>query len=169
MSPFPPHVTPLAQSVIAAATAKNVMIATAESCTGGLISACLTSVAGSSAVFDRGYISYSYDSKTAYLDVPQEIVVACGAVSAQVAQGMAEGTLAHSIAQIAIAATGIAGPGGGTPDKPVGLVYLGVAFKDYPEKNYAIKNIFSGDRDAVRLQTVETALKTLQKEIAALS
>jgi len=153
----------LASEVVKAATAKKIQIATAESCTGGLISACLTEVSGASAVFDRGYVSYSYDSKTAYLDVPQDIVVACGAVSAEVAQGMAEGALKHSVSGIAISATGIAGPGGGTPDKPVGLVYLGVALKG---KSYAFKNQFSGDRGEVRLQTVETALKTLLKEIA---
>lgn len=157
----------LAEQVIRAATAKKIMIATAESCTGGLIAACLTEVSGSSAVFDRGYISYSYESKTAYLDVPHDIVVACGAVSAQVARGMAEGALKHSIAQIAIAATGIAGPGGGTPDKPVGLVYLGVAVKGKSD-SYALKNNFTGDRGQVRLQTVETALNVLKKEIDSL-
>jgi nicotinamide-nucleotide amidase len=160
---FSPQLLTLAESVIHAATAKKLQIATAESCTGGLISACLTEVSGASAVFDRGYISYSYDSKTAYLDVPHDIVVACGAVSAEVARGMAEGALKHSTADIAIAATGIAGPGGGTPDKPVGLVYLGIAMKG--KKSYAFKNNFTGDRGQVRLQTVETALNTLLKEI----
>jgi nicotinamide-nucleotide amidase len=154
----------LAAEVVHAATAKKVMIASAESCTGGLIAACLTEVSGSSAVFDRGYISYSYESKTAYLDVPQDIVVACGAVSGEVARGMAEGALRHSIAHIAIAATGIAGPSGGTPDKPVGLVYLGVAVKSKKD-SYALKNNFTGDRGEIRLQTVETALRVLKKEI----
>ena len=96
-------------------------------------------------MFNGGYISYSYDSKTAYLDVPQKVVVACGAVSAEVARGMAEGALRHSKADIAIAATGIAGPGGGTPEKPVGLVYLGIALKAKHD-SYALKNNFTGDR-----------------------
>jgi len=163
---FSPQQLALAEQVIRAATAKKVMIVSAESCTGGLIAACLTEVSGSSAVFDRGYISYSYESKTAYLDVPHDVVVACGAVSAEVARGMAEGALKHSIAHIAISATGIAGPGGGTPDKPVGLVYLGVAVKN--KDSYALKNNFTGDRGQVRLQTVETALKVLKKEIDSL-
>jgi len=156
----------LATEVVRAATLKKVMISTAESCTGGLIAACLTEVSGSSAVFDRGYISYSYESKTAYLDVPQDVVIACGAVSGEVARGMAEGALRHSISTIAITATGIAGPGGGTPGKPVGLVYLGVAVKG--KDSYALKNNFTGDRGEVRLQTVEKALSILKKEIEEL-
>jgi nicotinamide-nucleotide amidase len=164
---FSPQHLALAEQVIRAATAKKLQIATAESCTGGLIAACLTEVNGASAVFDRGYISYSYDSKTAYLDIPQQVVVACGAVSAEVARGMAEGALRHSKADIAIAATGIAGPGGGTPDKPVGLVYLGIALKAKKD-SYATKNNFTGDRGQVRLQTVETALNMLKKEIEGL-
>ena len=163
---FSPQQLILAEQVIRAATAKKLQIATAESCTGGLIAACLTEVSGSSAVFDRGYISYSYESKTAYLDVPQDVVIACGAVSGEVARGMAEGALRHSISTIAITATGIAGPGGGTPGKPVGLVYLGVAVKG--KDSYALKNNFTGDRGAVRLQTVETALNVLIKEIEGL-
>lgn len=164
---FPPDILAQTEDVIRAATAKKVQIATAESCTGGLISACLTAVSGASAVFDRGYISYSYNSKTAYLDVPHDIVVACGAVSEEVAIGMAEGTLRHSDATIAIAATGIAGPGGGTPEKPVGLVYLAIAVRG--GKSYADKNIFSGDRSDVRLQTVDKAMKLLKKEVSELS
>lgn len=167
MALFSPALLRQAEDVIQAATAKKLQVATAESCTGGLISACLTEVAGASAVFDRGYISYSYDSKTAYLDVPHDIVVACGAVSAQVAIGMAEGTLRHSTANIAVAATGIAGPGGGTPDKPVGLVYLAIATRG--GNAYADKNVFQGNRTEVRLQTVDKALKLLAKEIAAFS
>ncbi len=161
---FSPQLLALAESVIHAATAKKLQIVTAESCTGGLISACLTEVSGASEVFDRGYISYSYDSKTAYLGVPHETIVNYGAVSSEVACGMAEGALKNSKANIAIAATGIAGPGGGTPEKPVGLVYLGIAIRA-SGKIHAIKNNFSGNRTEVRLQTVETALTTLKKEI----
>ena len=154
---FSPQLITLAESVIRAATAKKVQVVTAESCTGGLISACLTEVSGSSAVFDRGYISYSYDSKTAYLGVPEKTIVDCGAVSPEVARGMAEGALRHSKADIAVAATGIAGPGGGTPEKPVGLVYLGIALIGSQK--------IDGDRTEVRLKTVEAALMTLKKEI----
>jgi len=163
---FSPQLISLSESVIRAAAAKKLQIATAESCTGGLISACLTEVSGASSVFDRGYISYSYDSKTAYFGVPQEIVVACGAVSTEVARGMAEGALRHSKADITVSATGIAGPGGGTPEKPVGLVYLGIALKG---KSYALKNNFTGDRAEIRLATVEKALITLKNEIDSLS
>jgi nicotinamide-nucleotide amidase len=164
MSPFPPKVLALSEAVVKAAAEKGLQIATAESCTGGLISACLTEVSGASAVFDRGFISYSYDSKTASLDVPQETIIGYGAVSSEVARGMAEGALRHSKADIAVSATGIAGPGGGTPEKPVGLVWLGIARKS--GRVYTIKNNFSGNRAQVRLQTVERALQALLQELS---
>ena len=167
MAIFSPQLIALAEAVIRTAATKRVQIVTAESCTGGLISACLTEVSGASTVFDRGYISYSYDSKTAYLDVPQKTIIDCGAVSPEVACGMAEGALLHSHAQIAIAATGIAGPDGGTQEKPVGLVYLGIAIRS-PRKVYAVKNNFDGNRTKIRLKTVEAALITLKKEIDSL-
>ncbi|MBU6476231.1 MAG: CinA family protein, partial [Alphaproteobacteria bacterium] len=145
-----------------AAAAKKMKIATAESCTGGLISGALTAVAGASDVFDRGFVVYSYAAKTDMLGVPRKAIIDRGAVSPEVAHAMAEGALENSDADIAVAVTGIAGPGGGTPEKPVGLVWLGCAMKG---KIYTVKNNFSGDRSDVRLQTVETALDILKKEI----
>ena len=165
---FPSELLKLAEDVLARARAQGLHIATAESCTGGLIGAALTEIAGSSDVFERGFIVYSNRAKTGLLGVPEQIIKEHGAVSEAVARGMAEGALRHSKADIAIAATGIAGPGGGTPEKPVGLVYLGIALKAKHD-SYALKNNFTGDRTEVRLQTVETALMTLKKEIDSLS
>lgn len=102
-------------------------MATAESCTGGLVSAALTDVPGSSDVFDRGFVTYSNEAKTDLLDVPAPLIAAHGAVSAEVARAMAVGALAHSLADIAVSVTGIAGPGGGSAEKPVGLVHFACA------------------------------------------
>ncbi len=159
---FSPQLLALAETVVRAAAKKKLKIATAESCTGGLISGVLTAVAGSSEVFDRGFIVYSYESKTELLGVPRDAIVNCGAVSTEVAEAMAKGALKNSNSDIVVAVTGIAGPGGGTPDKPVGLVWLGCATKG---KCYTRQNNFSGDRSDVRLQTVETALNILKTEI----
>lgn len=102
----------------------GLMLATAESCTGGLISAYLTDSAGSSDVFERGFVTYSNAAKTELLDVPAALIVSHGAVSEEVACAMAQGALAHSKADISVAVTGVAGPGGGSEDKPVGLVFI---------------------------------------------
>jgi nicotinamide-nucleotide amidase len=121
-------------SVIEQATAlldlcrrKNLRIATAESCTGGLIAATLTDIAGSSDVLDRGFVTYSNEAKQAMLGVPSDTLVRFGAVSRETAEAMASGALANSPANLVVAVTGIAGPGGGTPDKPVGLVHFAAA------------------------------------------
>ena len=164
---FPQHLRQMAEAILAEATRKGVMIVSAESCTGGLIMGCLTDVPGSSAVVDRGFISYSYDSKINDLGVDKDLLEKTGAVSSEVALQMANGALKNSKAQLAVSATGIAGPGGATENKPVGLVYIGVA-NSKTGKSYAIKNLFGGDRSAVRLSTVETALTALRKEIDAL-
>lgn len=108
---------------------KTLRIATAESCTGGLIAATLTDIAGSSDVFDRGFVTYSNAAKQAMLGVPADTLVRFGAVSRETAEAMASGALANSLADLAVAVTGIAGPGGGTPDKPVGLVQFAAAAK----------------------------------------
>jgi nicotinamide-nucleotide amidase len=113
-----------ARDLIARCTSSGLKIATAESCTGGLIAAGLTDIPGSSAVFDRGFVTYSNQAKTDLLDVPDEMITRLGAVSAEVAVAMANGALVHSLADLAVAVTGIAGPGGGTEEKPVGLVHL---------------------------------------------
>lgn len=162
---FPQHLSQLAEAVLSTARKKGLRIATAESCTGGLIAGCLTEIAGSSDVVDRGFITYSNDAKVKLVGVQQATLEKHGAVSAETALEMAQGALKNSQAQLAVSATGIAGPGGATDTKPVGLVYIGIA----SGKNaFTIKNLFGGDRAAVRRETVETALTALQKEIEAL-
>jgi nicotinamide-nucleotide amidase len=116
-----------ALAVISGAKARGLRIATAESCTGGMVSAALTDIPGSSEVFDRGFVTYSNAAKTDLLGVPEATLAAHGAVSAETARAMAEGALARSPADIAVAITGIAGPGGGSPPKPVGLVHFACA------------------------------------------
>jgi nicotinamide-nucleotide amidase len=138
-------------------------IATAESCTGGLIAAALTEIARSSDVFDRGFVTYSNEAKTELLDVPAGLIRRHGAVSAQVARAMAEGALAHSKADVAVAVTGIAGPGGGSPGKPVGLVYLAGARR---KRDVLVeRHIFHGDRQAVRAASVAAAFELLQQQV----
>ncbi len=151
----------LAAKVVQTAKAKGLMIATAESCTGGMIAASLTDVRGSSSVFDRGFVTYSYPSKTAMLGVPKDILKKFGAVSEQVVRQMALGALSGSDADIAIAVTGIAGPGA-DGNKAEGLVWFGLATAggvETREQNYGAIG-----RDNVRLATVETALNWLLDE-----
>ncbi len=134
-------------------------LVTAESCTGGLIAAACTAVAGSSDWFDRGYVTYSNAAKCEALGVDAALIDAHGAVSEPVARAMAEGALAHSGAQLAVAVTGIAGPGGGVPDKPVGTVWLAIAGTATPTEAHRLQ--FDGDRTAVRERTVAEALRRL--------
>lgn len=137
---------------------KKLLLATAESCTGGLIAAVITSVPGSSDVFDSGFVTYSNAAKTAMIGVPAELIVQVGAVSEAVARAMASGALRHSKASIAIAVTGVAGPGGGSMLKPVGLVHCAAA---RTAGNTLHQELRMGDigRDAVRKQTVSYALQ----------
>ena len=144
--------------------AQGLRLATAESCTGGMIAAACTAVAGSSDWFERGFVTYSNDAKTEMLGVPAALIAAHGAVSAAVALAMAEGALAHSHAGMAVSVTGIAGPGGGSPHKPVGTVWLAVARTGQPAKAELLQ--LNGDRAAVRLQTVARALQRLQAEVS---
>lgn len=146
----------LAETVLVRCRAQGLLLATAESCTGGMIVAALTDIAGSSDVVERGFITYSNAAKTALLGVPAALIARHGAVSAEVAAAMAEGALAHAPVDLAIAVTGIAGPGGGTAEKPVGLVYLAVARRGGAAQ--VEQQIFPGDRAAVRRATVERAL-----------
>ena len=139
--------------------ARGAMLATAESCTGGLIAATCTSVAGSSDWFERGFVTYSNAAKTEMLGVDAALIAAHGAVSAEVACAMAEGALRHSKASLAVAVTGVAGPGGATPGKPVGTVWLALARRDGASE--AERFLFAGDRTAVREQTVQHALRRL--------
>src|SRR5512140_1459323 len=127
---------------------RRLLLATAESCTGGLIAGAVTAIAGSSAWFDRGFVTYSDASKTELLGVPPFCLEQCGAVSEAVARSMAEGALRRSDADVAVAVTGIAGPTGGTPDKPVGMVCFGWALRG-TATGVATAH-FPGDRAAVR-------------------
>jgi nicotinamide-nucleotide amidase len=148
-----------AANLVALCREKNLKVATAESCTGGLVGGLITAVAGSSDVFDRGFVTYSNEAKRECLDVPEAMLAKYGAVSEAVAHAMAEGALAHSRAHIAVSITGIAGPGGGSPGKPVGLVHFGCG---RPGAITTRMELF-GDRgrDEVRLVSVSTAIDLL--------
>ena len=149
------------QQIIEKLASKGVGIVTAESCTGGLIIGALTEISGASSVIDRSFVTYSNQAKHELLGVRINSLEAEGAVSSIVAQEMAEGALtACPSATYSIAVTGIAGPGGGTETKPVGLVYIGIGKRG--AKTETSKHLFNGDRRAVRAQTVETALARLQ-------
>lgn len=160
---IPESLLSAAQALIQEAEERGRMVATAESCTGGMITATLTAVAGSSAVVDRGFVTYSNASKAAMLGVPEAVLEAYGAVSAPVAAAMAEGALTRSDAHCAVAVTGIAGPGGGADDKPVGLVHFAVVGQQ--DFLMAAHEVFPGDRHAVRVATVRKALAMLMTAV----
>lgn len=162
------HVTHLAADVVAKAQAAGVMIATAESCTGGLICGALTEIAGSSAVVDRGFVTYSNEAKQEMLGVSAETLAAHGAVSPQTAEAMAAGALERSNAHIAVSVTGIAGPGGGSANKPVGTVDFGLAVKG-AETRTCRKQFATSERSAIRLATVEKALQLISNAIESSS
>ena len=148
----------LARQVLAACEARGIMLATAESCTGGMIIAALTDIAGSSSVVDRGFVTYSNDAKMDMVDVSRETLDTFGAVSAETAAEMAEGALKNSRAGLALSVTGIAGPDGGSPEKPVGLVWFGVAVVGQPVRTE--KQVFRNlGRDYIRRETVRHALE----------
>jgi nicotinamide-nucleotide amidase len=149
-----------AEAVLATCRAAGLHIATAESCTGGLIAAALTAIAGSSDVFERGFVTYSNEAKIEMLGVDPGLIAAEGAVSEACARAMAAGALARSAADLAISVTGIAGPGGASAAKPVGLVWFGLARRDRPVA--AWRQIFPGDRAAVRRAAVLQALTLLR-------
>jgi nicotinamide-nucleotide amidase len=139
-------------------------IVTAESCTGGMVAARLTDIAGASDIVERGFVTYSNEAKIEMLAVPTNLLAQYGAVSAQVARAMAEGALAHARADVAVAITGIAGPGGATPGKPVGLVYLALARRGSETK--VERQHFDGDRQGVRMAAADRALELLDGAIA---
>jgi nicotinamide-nucleotide amidase len=153
------ELTATATALLDALRARGVMVATAESCTGGMIAGALTEIAGSSDVVDRGFITYSNDAKSAMLGVPAPMIETFGAVSEPVARAMAEGALARSLAGLAVSVTGVAGPGGGSADKPVGTVWFGLATRGAPTQ--AERLVLPGDRSAVRRATVLHALAML--------
>jgi nicotinamide-nucleotide amidase len=157
---FSPALLAQADALLAKARAKGLKIATAESCTGGLIAGLLTEIAGSSDVYERGFITYSNQAKMDLLGVPESLLKTHGAVSAEVARAMAEGALKHSRADLAVAVTGIAGPGGGTADKPVGLVHI-AASRGGMSKNEE-RRFGDPGRTEVRLKTVEAALRLMK-------
>lgn len=147
----------LARTVLAACRARGIMLATAESCTGGLIAGALTDIAGSSDVVDRGFVTYSNAAKIEMLGVSPATLDAFGAVSRETALEMAAGALARSRAGITLSVTGVAGPGGGTPEKPVGLVWFGLAMTGLPVTTQ--HRLFEDKgRDFIRRETVKTAL-----------
>lgn len=154
----------LAEQVLSLARQQGIKVATAESCTGGLIAGALTDIAGSSDVVDRGFVTYSNEAKQQMLDVKAQTIQQFGAVSETTAKEMAYGALAHSMADITVSVTGVAGPGGGTADKPVGLVWFGLAQVGQPPLTE--KKLF-GDigRQEVRVQTVMHALEMLKRAL----
>lgn len=155
----------LVQTLADRLQAKGWQMATAESCTGGLIAAACTELAGSSAWFDRGFVTYSNQAKTDLLGVDADLIAAHGAVSEPVARAMAEGALLRSGVQMAVAVTGIAGPTGGSPGKPVGTVWLAWAAKGMPTRSQCC--LFDGDRAQIRQQTCGRALKGLVQSVTA--
>jgi nicotinamide-nucleotide amidase len=159
---FPPALTARAAALIARYSALGLRIATAESCTGGLVAALLTEIPGSSAVVERGFVTYSNEAKLELLGVRAETLEAHGAVSAATASAMAVGALAHSRAQVAVSVTGVAGPGGGSAEKPVGLVHFARAGPG--DAIVTVERRF-GDlgRPEIRLASVEQALELLER------
>lgn len=149
----------LAERIVKEFTDKHLSLATAESCTGGLIGGCITSIAGSSQIFDRGFITYTNRAKHEMLGIPKAFLDMYGAVSEEVARAMAEGALIHSTADRSIAVTGIAGPDGGTPTKPVGVVHIACAIRHMD--TYHVCHQFEGNRHTIRLSTIEQALTLL--------
>ena len=160
MSIWPKDIEDAVRAIVAGFTQRKLVIATAESCTAGLIAGAITEVAGSSTVFDRGFVTYSNEAKQEMIGVSAETLKAHGAVSRPTAIEMAEGAIAHSAANVSVAVTGIAGPGGGSQEKPVGLVHLAAARKG---RETLHREMRYGDigRSAVRLATVRTALEML--------
>lgn len=161
---LPPAVE-AARKVLHLGLERGLKVATAESCTGGMIAAALTDIAGSSAVFERGFVTYSNEAKVEMLGVDAALLAQHGAVSEETARAMAEGALAHSRADVAVAVTGIAGPDGGSPEKPVGLVHFGAARHGMPTRHQA--HVFPGTRAEVRAATTRTALAMLIGMIGA--
>ena len=157
--------SPLAERVVHLARERRVTVATAESCTGGLIAAALTDVPGASEVFGFGLVTYADEAKSALLGVPAAVIAVHGAVSAEVAGAMAEGAARLAGAEATVAVTGIAGPGGGSAQKPVGLVWFGLYARGAVRTE---RRVFAGlDRDGVRQASVEAALILLTEALSA--
>lgn len=156
---FPDALIQQAETVLNRCRASGLRLATAESCTGGLIAACLTAVAGSSDVVEAGFITYANDAKETLLGVAPSLIRRHGAVSEEVVLDMARGALQNSSAGVVVAVSGIAGPGGGSAEKPVGLVHIAAMREDGQYLHRA--PVFAGDRNQVRLQAVEEAFSLI--------
>lgn len=156
---FPEELLSTATQLLEDCRKAGLKIGTAESCTGGLIAGCLTEIAGSSDVVERGFVTYSNEAKMELLDVSEAVLAAKGAVSAEVAEEMAQGALQHSHADIVVSVTGVAGPGGGSAAKPVGLVFMGLCRRGEAPSHRKLN--FPGGRSDVRSATVKAALTGL--------
>ncbi len=153
-----------ATALLDSCRSRGIQIATAESCTGGLVAALLTEIPGSSAGFDRGFVTYSNEAKVELIGVPEATLARHGAVSAETAAAMVEGTLQRSRATLAVSITGIAGPGGGTQDKPVGMVHFGVGVRGKPVQTL-MRRFGPLERGVIRLAAVEQALTLLEQAV----
>jgi nicotinamide-nucleotide amidase len=162
MKMFSQSILNLAENIVKKSIKNNIKISTSESCTGGLIIAALTDIPGSSAIIDRGFITYTNQAKIEMLHVKESTLCQYGAVSEQVTAQMAQGARIKSKSDITIAVSGIAGPDGGSAEKPVGLVYISLSTT---LGNISIQGIFKGDRSSIRLQTVEKALTMIYEKI----
>lgn len=156
---FSKEITDKAKTLLDLCHDKGLMLATVESCTGGLLAGCLTAIPGSSSTVERGYVTYSNMAKVEEVGVDAALIDAHGAVSREVAGAMAAGALRHAPVDLAAGITGVAGPGGGSAEKPVGLVYISTAARN--EAPTVTENHFQGDRDAVRAASVSRALDLL--------
>jgi nicotinamide-nucleotide amidase len=161
---FPTALLEAASRTLDAARARGVRLATAETVTAGLVSACLTSVSGASEIFERGYVLYHSSAKATGLGVSDIVSAKHGAVSAEVTRGLAEGLLNESEAYATVAVTGYAGPGGGTEKNPVGTIYIAAADRD--GRLTEERHVFPGNRDNVRLEAVRAAILLLQRQLA---
>lgn len=161
---FPPDLYDAAKSLLVELQRHALLITTAESCTGGLLAGLLTEVPGASGMVERGFVTYSDAAKTELLGVPAELIARYGAVSEEVARAMAEGALKNTPAHIAVSVTGIAGPDGGSPEKPVGLVYVAVAVKGETTRTHECRFGDIGRRD-IRLASVREALKLVRSAV----
>jgi len=166
LSIFTPDLAAKAEALLADLRSRRMRVATAESCTGGLVAALFTEIVGASDVVERGFVTYSNEAKHELLDVPEEMLAQHGAVSEPVARAMAAGALVHSRADISVSITGIAGPDGGTAEKPVGLVHLAVARRGGPTLHKACRFGNLG-RDGVRMASVDVALQLVAEAAAA--
>lgn len=162
---FPQEHLDQAARALALAKAAGIRLATAETVTAGLVSACLTSVSGASQIFERGFVLYHDTAKATGLGVPEAVAQQHGAVSTEITHGLAEGALRHSGAGAAVAVTGYAGPGGGSEKNPVGTIFVAAAQRGKP--TLVERQVFPGDRNAVRLAAVRAALDLLVKQLEA--